>query len=498
MSDGNIPIDIAVRKLLDWLVSRRICSRSWHDSVSVIRQKVGEALNDMPEHPGIKQLLAGANINYFTCLRIVEILKETESNSKNFFGSYGSQRMKDWQQIVRLYEVDSVYLAEAASVVCQNVVYEASGLKKALAKCDAVEVECDKKEEQIRRRAADLKEEFRKECKVLGICGDGSIKKEIVALANNLPTTYVEIAEELKELRSVCEFYSQAVKNTVEGSSIIVGNLQYIIEHGNVTTYEWKFGEKPISVEDVANVFIDDESADNGEAEIDFGDEDQIDFGAGDADEIDFGGDEIDFGAQEIDFGEANVEADIDFENVDMTAISVEGGGLAGGVAKEEEALTILDNRRIRQLIIDELEELLCYVTQRLAEKSNPSGKFSLVTVGETEDWEELGRRVRLVETALARLAEPRLLQLQLIRSSPASVDRTVERLQGKLSLAARVEAGRGEVEQRRGEVREERMKAAQQLVLITEKTKELQKDLEADISKRYNGRRVNIMGVLM
>ena len=85
MSDGNIPIDIAVRKLLDWLVSRRICSRSWHESVCVIRQKVGEALKDMPEHPGIKQLLAGSNINYFTCLRIVEILKETESNSKEFY-----------------------------------------------------------------------------------------------------------------------------------------------------------------------------------------------------------------------------------------------------------------------------------------------------------------------------------------------------------------------------------------------------------------------------
>ena len=37
MSDSDIPIDIAVRKLLDWLISRRICSRNWHDGVTPIR-----------------------------------------------------------------------------------------------------------------------------------------------------------------------------------------------------------------------------------------------------------------------------------------------------------------------------------------------------------------------------------------------------------------------------------------------------------------------------
>ena len=51
-----------------------------------------------------------SDINYFHCLRIVEILKETEAASKNLFGRYSSQRMKDWQEIVRLYEKDGVYL----------------------------------------------------------------------------------------------------------------------------------------------------------------------------------------------------------------------------------------------------------------------------------------------------------------------------------------------------------------------------------------------------
>lgn len=37
------------------------------------------------------------DINYFHCKEIVEILKETEKDSKNIFGYYSSQRMKDWQ-----------------------------------------------------------------------------------------------------------------------------------------------------------------------------------------------------------------------------------------------------------------------------------------------------------------------------------------------------------------------------------------------------------------
>ena len=49
-------------------------------------------------------------LNYYTCTAIVEVLKQTEADSKNIFGYYSSQRMKDWQEVLRLYEKDSVYL----------------------------------------------------------------------------------------------------------------------------------------------------------------------------------------------------------------------------------------------------------------------------------------------------------------------------------------------------------------------------------------------------
>ena len=99
-----------------------------------MREKIGNALKDMPEHPEIRELLSGSNINFFNCKKIVEILKETEKDSKNFFGQYGSQRMTDWKEVLRLYENENIYLAEASQLLIQAVVYELPGLKKQITK----------------------------------------------------------------------------------------------------------------------------------------------------------------------------------------------------------------------------------------------------------------------------------------------------------------------------------------------------------------------------
>lgn len=55
------------------------------------------------------------------------------------FGRYGSQRMKDWQEIVKLYEKDNVYLAEASQMLMRNVAYEIPAIKKSISKCEQVQ-----------------------------------------------------------------------------------------------------------------------------------------------------------------------------------------------------------------------------------------------------------------------------------------------------------------------------------------------------------------------
>lgn len=61
-------------------------------------------------------------------------MKETEADTRNLFGMYGSKRMKDWQEVVRLYKKDNVYLAEAANILLRNVKFEVPNIKKQITK----------------------------------------------------------------------------------------------------------------------------------------------------------------------------------------------------------------------------------------------------------------------------------------------------------------------------------------------------------------------------
>jgi len=506
MDEQNIPIDISVRKLLDWLISRHICNRDWHDKVVSIREKIGKAMEDMPENDAMKELLTGTHINYFVSLKIVEILKETEADSKNFLGMYGSQRMKDWRDIVSQYEGGNVYLAEAAQLLTQNVTYELPGLKKHVAKCEQVQTECDKKERDNDKRMLELQQEYRKECAQLGIVGD-KLKKEIIDLAKNLPVTYEEIAEKAKHLQGACDLYKEFLRDTLEKETVdkVIENLTFLVQNGNATTYQWKYGEMPITVEEPRIEFgeegdEDDQGTEHGadSNEIDFGDGgDQIDFGDIGDGEIDFGDDvegEIDWG--NIDNGEEVIDFGV-IDDVDTSAIVVEEGGIEGGVARDDEALSILDNRRTRALLLDELMELECFLQQRLVEITSDNIKLSLGTSSrQNQDANTIESMLSNIREMIDRLREHKMQQLQMIRGSPAYADRLADSLRQKLRLVEKVEAATARVKTKRSDAAAEQAKAREQLENILTKTEELQGQICGDVSKRFKGRKVHLMGM--
>lgn len=109
-------------------------NKEWQKSIIAVRERINNAIQDMPAHDDIAALLSGSYINYFHCLKIIDILKETEKDTKNLFGRYGSKRMKDWQDVVKSYEKENLYLAEAAQMLVRNINYEIPSLKKQIAK----------------------------------------------------------------------------------------------------------------------------------------------------------------------------------------------------------------------------------------------------------------------------------------------------------------------------------------------------------------------------
>lgn len=513
MDESNIPIDIHLKKLLDWLVSRRICNRGWHEAIVGVREKIGGAIGDMPEHDKVKALLSGTSINYFHCLQIIDILKETEKDSKNFFGTYGSQRMKDWQEVAATYQRDNIFLAEAAQLLSQAVTYEIPGLKKQLAKTIQIQGDCDKKEKENSKKARDFRADYEKSCKQLKIEGGSKVRREIIALLDDLPQTYAKIAEDSRALLPAVEAYVAFLEATLDEAMFkkedVLPALRFLVERGNVTTYEWMHGEAPLSIEEPKLDFGDEGAEDGGVDAIDFG-EGSIDFGGGEG-----GGDQIDFGSTDdvdldsgadIDWGNLGSSRDdagggeIDWSTADdaTVEITVEDGGVSGGIARDSDALSLLDNRRTRTLILDELAELDCFMGQRLAElEAQDQGKF---TVGGgaanlKEGSDKYSGHMSDIASIVSTLTAGQLHHLQLIRSSPSYVDRLVEGLKRKLTLVDRMELDNMAVGERREEAIGEQAVVQRKLDLIKGKTRELQSDIEADISKRYKNRPVNVMG---
>ncbi|XP_039750640.1 CDK5 regulatory subunit-associated protein 3 isoform X2 [Pararge aegeria] len=497
MDESNIPIDINIGKLQDWLVSRRHVHKEWQKNIIAVREKINSAIQDMPAHEDIAALLTGSHINYFHCLKIIEILKETEADTKNLFGRYGSQRMKDWQDLVRSYEKDNLYLAEAAQIFVRNINYEIPGFKKQIAKEEQMQTDCEKKHSDYLKNEASSKSEFMALCKQLGIKGD-KIKRELVERLQELPEIYDKIGESLKPLQPAIDLYSAFTKYILgDQASDLLPLLQYVVQHGNTTVYQWSYGEPPLSIEpDPIHIELEDDTQGSGD-QIDFGDSAVIDFESADVSaEIDFG--DGDAGG-EIDWG--NIETVTDVTAPDAAPASPAESGMAvraaGGGARGRDALSVLDCAHTRSRFLDQLLELESFLKMRLCEThaANESQSFSLIEQLPSESAAALGAMLGAVQAAAAALLAPRVAQLHNVKHSPRYVDVLTGQLQQKLSACdkARRRAAR---EAERARAAADRAAGLRPLLArLLSRTQQLQADIEREISKKYKGRPVNIIG---
>lgn len=498
----NLPIDIQTSKLLDWLVDRRHCNLKWQSQVKIIREKINAAIQDMPENDEIKQLLSGSYIHYFHCLRIVEILKGTEASSKNIFGRYSSQRMKDWQEIVSLYETDNVYLAEVASLLSRNVSYEGPALRKQLAKAQQLQQELSRREVECQSSATDLRGRYYTACKQYGIKGE-NVPRELQALVKDLPAVLDEVGKDAAKLEEKIQLYTAFTNYVCEWSEPVLPMLTFVQKRGNTTFYEWRTGqvpkvvERPV-VEEEAPETVTEDAIDWG----DFGkgtDSQVVNAGVALEDGIDWGislePSSEDSGAGGIDWGDSE-PAPIEIEIVDA------GTDCPEGVARGEDALSILENSQSRGQFIDELMELEVFLTQRITEMGEEGdvvamSQFQLapsVIQGQTR--EHIREMLSEVQDLLGRLTSLRMQHLFMIQASPRYVERVSEMLRQKMKQAEILVIKGATMVEKRQEALEEQSRLEPRVDLLAGCTRELQKLIEADISKKYHNRPVNLMGV--
>nr|XP_055113304.1 CDK5 regulatory subunit-associated protein 3 isoform X5 [Symphalangus syndactylus] len=345
--------------LRDWLVDRRHCSLKWQSLVLTIREKINAAIQDMPESEEIAQLLSGSYIHYFHCLRILDLLKGTEASTKNIFGRYSSQRMKDWQEIIALYEKDNTYLVELSSLLVRNVNYEIPSLKKQIAKCQQLQQEYSRKEEECQAGAAEMREQFYQSCKQYGITGE-NVRGELLALVKDLPSQLAEIgAAAQQSLGEAIDVYQASVGFVCESpTEQVLPMLRFVQKRGNSTVYEWRTGTEPSVVERPHLEELPEQVAEDAIDWGDFGVEavsEGTDSGiSAKAAGIDWGifpeSDSKDPGGDGIDWGDDAVALQI--------TVLEAGTQAPEGVARGPDALTLLEYTETRNQFLDELMEV--------------------------------------------------------------------------------------------------------------------------------------------
>ncbi|KAK3105980.1 hypothetical protein FSP39_010044, partial [Pinctada imbricata] len=492
---------------VDWLINRRHCNQEWPSVGVVIRDKINTAIEDMPPVQEITKLLEGTYINYFHCKKIVELLKDTDSGKKNMFGQYSSQKMKDWVEVIKLYEKDGTYLAETAQMMARNVNYEVPALKKQIAKCQQTQKDCERKETDYATQSTELRKKYDASCKQMGIEGK-KIKSELLALVTDLPKEFTRIAESAKCLQPGITYYNDFVKfmfGSEESESLSM--MTYLLQNGNTTTYQWRTGDKPEVVEE-AKIFIDitdEQDATENPDDIDWGDP-----GAFTESGVDFG-DEIDFNMADITIETGGMEGEVtqegshdsDSNGVDWNeVVIVDKPSSEEGVAKGEDALSILDNPRTRTLFIDDIMELEAFLRQRLTELEADlqgdvisSSQFQSAPSSVQIDSEAVRGMLTNVKDVLDQLTSVKMQHLMLIRNSPRYVDRLKESLKQTLTLADKMIFLEKEMVVKHKKAVEEQGELEPKLDVIIKRTKEMQQQMEEEISKKYKERRVNIMG---
>ncbi|MGH0114832.1 UNVERIFIED_CONTAM: hypothetical protein FKN15_056681 [Acipenser sinensis] len=431
----NLPIDIQTSKLLDWLVDRRHCNLKWQSSVLQIRGKINTAIQDMPENEEIKTLLAGSS--------------------------------------------------EVASLLVRNVSYEIPSLKKQLSKSQQLQQEFSRKEVECQNGAAIMREKFHSSCKQYGITGD-NVKRELLALVKDLPSTLGEVGKETCSLSEAIELYAAFGEFVCDWSSEpALPLLRHTQCRGNTTVYEWRTGSPPSVVERPS---VEEEGVPATEDSIDWGTlgsdgdsaSDGIDYGIAAADGGVDWGISLEPGALEADAG------DIDWGEETASPVEIEvvemGTNCPEGVARGEDALTLLENPATRNQFIDELMEtssgLLLGYSGAGVDFSNivfTPPLLSSPPLPSTSRDKVLGV-LSLVKGLIERLTSVRMQHLFMIQASPRYVDRVTELLRQKLKQADILVLKQQAMAERRQEALREQGQLEPRIDLLVQRTKELQK----------------------
>jgi hypothetical protein len=272
--------------------------------------------------------------------------------------------------------------------------------------------------------------------------------------------------------------------------------LNFVIEKGNLTTYEWKHGEPPLKIEPPELNYSFEEESEDAEGGVE-GDGEEIDFG-----DLALGSGDVELETGEIDWGgieaadDEGAQIDFNIDEVETTGITLEEDGIEGGVARNEEAFTILENSETREEFINQIVELEGFLSQRIDEiRSLKPNELMLTSLDDSVTLQQLEKLHTAVSQLYNTFNETKTKQFLLVRESKRYVIRIAESLLQNLKLARKLDYLREEVKARAVQYGKEVEELRPRVQVLTKQSRELQTELAKEISLKYDNRPVYITG---
>lgn len=373
-------------------------------------------------------------------------------------------------------------------ILIRNISYEIPGLKKQITKFEQLSEESQKKSKDVVKSQNTIRKEYEAICSQLGISGE-NIRKELLERLKDLPQLLQDVASVTPGLQKASHLYGEYAGKAIE----VLPLLRHVIKSGNTTVYEFLYSEAPLSIEEPALQFQAEDPNENNDNnnEIDFGDEGGIDFGDDMGDVVVVEGD-IDWGDIPAEEGDGQIDFDISLEE---SGIVVEGGGMSGGVARDEEAYTVLDAIKYRDQFIDELYELEAFLKMRLFELTAKTEFIAMLDEIVGQDVDTVQEMLDLVEVCLAKVTNPQLQYLHQVKHSGSYIDILSAKVNQKLKAIEKLKGAEVELKQKAVKFQQEANELRPNLVKSVAQTKALQEKIEGDISKKYKNRVCNLMG---
>ena len=129
-------LDIKYSELLQWLLDRYLIPKDWPNRLEIIKSKKSEIIetlfnSDKEDFQKIKKMFKVFenapidSISYNDYSKLYQqLIKTNEAKEKTFLGNYKSPFIYNAYILDYLYQKNSVYLAENAKIIIQNISYE--------------------------------------------------------------------------------------------------------------------------------------------------------------------------------------------------------------------------------------------------------------------------------------------------------------------------------------------------------------------------------------